>query len=165
MMPYSALKQVIRFANPALVMNGVLDLFLAQPFGTRSLAQRIFGMALNDGIKGTQKLIDALMLKVGDPALCNRIKAFTNAPEDMKILIRNRAAAESSDLIIAIVQSEELQPEATDEQKGKVFNAWVAWNSAVENVSLFADGSTSIWTKRCNRLMRSSSRVLNSLYS
>ena len=38
MMPYSALKQVIRFANPAMVMNGVLDLFLAQPFGARSLA-------------------------------------------------------------------------------------------------------------------------------
>ncbi|KAG9833220.1 hypothetical protein KCU77_g12587, partial [Aureobasidium melanogenum] len=40
LIPYTALKQVIRFANPAAVMAGVLDLFLAQPFGAKSLLQR-----------------------------------------------------------------------------------------------------------------------------
>lgn len=135
MIPYAALKQVIRFANPAAVMSGVLDLFLAQPFGARSLAQRIFGLALNDGIKSFQKSIDSLVLKIGDPILCEKLKRFCNADEDTKNEIRGEAAAEDIDLMVAILRSEKFAPELTPQQIGIVFNAFVAWNNAVENVS------------------------------
>ena len=135
MMPYSALKQVIRFANPALVMSGVLDLFLAQPFGARSLAQRVFGMALNDGIRTFQKSIDSLVLKINDPVLCEKLKRFCNADENTKNEIRSEAAVEDIDLIVAILRSEKFAPELAPDQIGKVFNAFVAWNNAVENVS------------------------------
>ena len=135
MIPYVALKQVIRFANPAAVMSGVLDLFLAQPFGSRSLAQRVFGMALNDGIRSFQKSIDSLVLKINDPILCEKLKQFCNANEDTKNEIRSEAAAEDIDLIVAILRSEKFSPELKPEQIGKVFNAFVAWNNAVENVS------------------------------
>lgn len=136
MLPYTALKQVIRFANPAVVMNGVLDLFLAQPFGTRSLAQRVFGMALNDGIKGFQKSIDALVSKINDDAFCEKLKSFTNADEDTKNNISSEALADGVDLVVAILKSEDIKPELSPEQIGKAFNAYVAWNNAVENVSL-----------------------------
>ncbi|KAL8759464.1 MAG: hypothetical protein Q9199_000769 [Rusavskia elegans] len=134
MLPYTALKQVIRFANPAVVMNGVLDLFLAQPFGTRSLAQRVFGMALNDGIKAFQKSIDALVVKVNDDVFCEKLKSFTNADEDTKNNIRSEAVVDGVDLVVAILKSEEVKPELSPEQIGKAFNAYVAWNNAVENV-------------------------------
>ncbi|MCJ1237756.1 hypothetical protein MMC14_005743 [Varicellaria rhodocarpa] len=134
MIPYTALKQVIRFANPALVMSGVLDLFLAQPFGSRSLAQRVFAMALNDGIKSFQKSIDSLVTKINDPVLADKLKRFSDAEEDMKNVIRNEAASDQIDLIVAILRSELFAPELTPEQIGKVFNAYVAWNNAVENV-------------------------------
>lgn len=135
MMPYSALKQVIRFANPALVMSGVLDLFLAQPFGSRSLAQRVFSMALHDGIKTFQKQIDALAIKINDPILCTKMKNFSDADEDIKNQIRSEAVIDSVDLIVAILRSELFSPELNHDQIGKVFNAYVAWNNAVENVS------------------------------
>ena len=135
MMPYIALKQVIRFANPALVMNGVLDLFLAQPFGSRSLAQRVFSMALNDGIKAFQKNIDSLILKIDDPILAQKIKHFSDADEEIKNIIRSEAVVDDVDLIVAILRSELLAPELAPEQIGKVFNAYVAWNNAVDNVS------------------------------
>ncbi len=134
MIPYTTLKQVIRFANPAAVMSGVLDLFLAQPFGTRSLAQRVFGLALDDGIRTFQKSIDSLVLKINDPVLCDKLKKFCNADEERKNEIRSEAAVESIDLIVAILRSEKIAPELTPEQIGKVFNAYVAWNNAVENV-------------------------------
>lgn len=137
MMPYTALKQVIRFANPAAVMSGVLDLFLAQPFGARSLAQRVFGLALHDGIKTFQKSIDSLVLKINDPILCEKLKSFCYADEDMKNEIRSEAVAEDIDLVVAILRSERIAPELTPEQIGKVFNAYVAWNNAVENVRSF----------------------------
>lgn len=134
MIPYTALKQVIRFTNPAAVMSGVLELFLAHPFGTRSLAQRVFGMALDDGIRTFQKSIDSLVLKINDPVLCEKLKKFCNADEERKAEIRSEAAAESIDLIVAILRSEKITPELTPEQIGKVFNAYVAWNNAVENI-------------------------------
>ena len=135
MIPYIALKQVIRFANPAVVMSGVLDLFLAQPFGTRSLAQRVFGMALNDGIKSFQKSIDSLEVKIGDPVLCEKLKNFCNANEDLKNEVRSEAVVEEIDLIVAVLRSETIKPELEPEQVGKIFNAFVAWNNAVDNVS------------------------------
>ena len=135
MIPYIALKQVIRFANPALVMSGVLDLFLAQPFGTKSLAQRVFAMALHDGIRSFQKAIDGLIAKIDDPVLCKKIKNFSDASEDVKNIIRSEAVAEDVDLVVVILRSEYFQPELTSEQIGRVFNAYVAWINAVENVS------------------------------
>ncbi|KAL9046842.1 MAG: hypothetical protein Q9214_000432 [Letrouitia sp. 1 TL-2023] len=134
MIPYTALKQVIRFANPAMVMSGVLDLFLAQPFGTRSLAQRVFGMALNDGIRSFQKSIDALVAKIDDKVFCEKLKAFCDADEETKNTIRNEAVADGVDLIVAVLKTEHISPELAPEQVEKAFNAYVAWNNAVENV-------------------------------
>lgn len=136
LVPYTLLKNVIRIANPAAVMSGVLDLFLAQPFGSRSLLQRIFSMTLNDGIKSFQRAIDNLVGDIGDPVLSDKLKAFTNSDEDIKDAVREEAAAEDVDLIVAILRSELIAPELTPEQIGTVFNAWVAWNHAVENVDL-----------------------------
>lgn len=136
MIPYTALKQVIRFANPAAVMSGVLDLFLAQPFGTRSLAQRAFGLAINDGIKSFQKAIDSLVGKIEDPVLCEKLKYFCNADENIKNSVRSEAVIEEVDLVVAILKSELVIPELTPEKYAKVFNAWAAWNNAVENVSV-----------------------------
>ncbi|KAJ5820255.1 hypothetical protein N7474_005846 [Penicillium riverlandense] len=136
LVPYTLLKNVIRIANPAAVMSGVLDLFLAQPFGSRSLLQRIFSLTLNDSIKDFQRSIDSLSAKVEDPVLAQKLKSFADAEEDVKNIIREEAAAEDTDIIVAILRSELLTPELTPEQVGKVFNGWVAWNHAVENVDL-----------------------------
>ena len=128
------MKNVIRIANPAAVMSGGLDLFLAQPFGARSLLQRILAMTLNDGIKAFQKSVDSLYSKIADPVLCDKIKRFTESDEDVKNAIREEAAREDVDILVAILRSEEFTPELTPEQIGKVFNAYVAWTNAVENV-------------------------------
>jgi hypothetical protein len=136
LVPYTIMKNVIRIANPAAVMSGVLDLFLAQPFGSRSLLQRIFSMTLQDGIKTFQKSIDGLVSKIDDPVLVEKLKAFIEADEPVRMEIREEAAAEDVDIIVAILRSELFSPELSPEQIGKVFNAYVAWNNAVDNVRL-----------------------------
>lgn len=135
LVPYGVLKNVIRIANPAAVMSGVLDLFLAQPFGARSLLQRIFGMAINDGVNSVQKTIDTLgSTKIKDDVLCAKIKAYVQADENVKEIIRQEAANENVDVVVTILRSEFFQPELSSQQVEKVFNAYVAWNNAVENV-------------------------------
>ncbi|KAH9214537.1 hypothetical protein DL95DRAFT_300483 [Leptodontidium sp. 2 PMI_412] len=134
MIPYTVIKNAIRIANPAAVMSSILDIFLAQPFGARSLMQRIFAFTLNDGIKSFQKAIDSLISKIDDDVLCEKLKKFSDAPENVKNVIRNESETDSVDLIVAILRSEDIEPPLNSKQIGKVFNAYVAWNSAVENV-------------------------------
>ncbi|KAL0938975.1 px domain protein [Colletotrichum truncatum] len=134
LIPYTVMKNVIRIANPAAVMSGVLDIFLAQPFGTRSLLQRIFSLTLNDGIRSFQKSIDTLADKIGDNVLTKKLKLYTEAEEHIKTAIREEAAAEDIDLIVVILRSEYLEPALTSEQIGRLYNAYVAFNNAVENV-------------------------------
>ncbi|KAH5721115.1 hypothetical protein HBI20_103050 [Parastagonospora nodorum] len=134
LVPYGVLKNVIRIANPAAVMSGVLDLFLAQPFGARSLLQRIFGMAIHDGVNSVQKSIDTLSsTKIKDDVLCAKIKAYVQADEQVKDVIRQEAAKEDVDVVITILRSDFFEPELSSQQVEKVFNAYVAWNNAVEN--------------------------------
>lgn len=133
LVPYTVLKNVIRIANPAAVMSGVLDLFLAQPFGTRSLLQRIFAQTLADGIRQFQKSINDLVAKITDPILTDKLKAFVDSPEEIKSKVREEAQVEEVDLVVAILRSEEFTPELNVQQIQRVFNAWVAWNSAVES--------------------------------
>lgn len=136
LVPYSVLKQVIKYANPAAVMAGVLDLFLAQPFGARSLLQRMFGMAINDGVGSVQKSIDALgSTKIKDDVLCAKLKAFVEADENVQDILREEAAKENVDIVVTILRSELIAPELKPEQIEKIFNAYVAWNNAVEGSS------------------------------
>ncbi|KAJ2977879.1 hypothetical protein NUW58_g7672 [Xylaria curta] len=134
LIPYTILKNVIKIANPAAVMSGVLDLFLAQPFGSRSLLQRIFSMALNDGIKSYQKSIDAVAVKIGDSVFVDKLTKFSQADESIKSAIREDAVADDIDIIVAILRSDLISPPLKSEQIGRLFNAYVAFNNAVENV-------------------------------
>ncbi|KAK0734841.1 hypothetical protein B0T26DRAFT_634887 [Lasiosphaeria miniovina] len=134
LIPYTIIKNVIRVANPAGVMSSLLDIFLAQPFGARSLMQRIFSLTLNDGIKNYQRSIDALSAHIGDPVFVEKLKKYSDADDEVKLAIREDAADSDVDIVVAILRSELLEPPLAPEQIGRLFNAFVAFKSAVENV-------------------------------
>lgn len=134
MIPYTVIKNAIRVANPATVMSGILDIFLAQPFGTRSLMQRIFAMTLNDGIRSFQKSIDGVISKIDEPVFCDKLHKFSEATDTIKDTIRSESEDDQVDIIVAILRSELIEPPLNSAQISKIFNAYVAWNNAVENV-------------------------------
>ena len=134
LIPYTIMKNVIRVANPAAVMSNILDIFLAQPFGARSLMQRIFSLTLNDGIKNFQKLIDALAAKIGDAVFVEKLGEFMEAEDHIKATLREEAESEDIDLIVVILRSDLIEPPLEPGQIGRLYNAYVAFNSAVENV-------------------------------
>lgn len=134
LIPYTIIKNVIRIANPAAVMSGLLDVFMAQPFGSRSLLQRIFSATLNDGIRSFQKSIDTLAEKIADPVFTDKIKKYTDAEEHIKVAIREEAVSDDLDIIVAVLRSELIEPALTPDQIGRLYNAYVAFNSAVENI-------------------------------
>jgi len=134
LIPYTIMKNVIRVANPAAVMSNILDIFLAQPFGARSLMQRIFSLTLNDGIKNFQKLIDALAAKIGDAVFVEKLGEFMEAEDHIKATLREEAESEDIDLIVVILRSDLIEPPLEPGQIGRLYNAYVAFNNAVENV-------------------------------
>jgi hypothetical protein len=134
LVPYGTLKQVIRFTNPAAVMKGVLDLFMAQPLGAKSLLQRMFGFAIGDGVRNLQRSIESLTPKIDDSIYCEKIKNFTYSSEEEKGVLRREAQAEQVDLLVKIMQTDEIRPPLSPEQIGQTFNAYVAWDNAVEHV-------------------------------
>lgn len=133
LVPYMAMKQVIRFTNPAAVMKGVLDLFMAQPLGTKSLMQRMFLFAVGDGIRALQRSIDVMIGKIDAPVFSEKIKAFVEADYPVKTQVRKDAQAEQVDIIVKVLQTDLLQPTLSDEETARAFNAYAAWNNAVEN--------------------------------
>lgn len=134
LLPYTAIKQTIRLANPAAVMSGILTIFLAQPLGMKSLMQRMFQYALNDGIKSYQKSIDSLSAKIDDPVFTDKLKRYTECDGAIKTIIREEAEAENIDLIVVILRSDLIEPELSGDQIQRLFNAYVAFNNAVENI-------------------------------
>ena len=114
-------------------MKGVLDLFLAQPLGANSLMQRIFGYAINDGIHSLQKAIDSLSAKINEPTLCKKIAVYTAASEAEKRELRKEADEEDLELLVVLLRTDRLEPDLEPSEIERVFNAYVAWNAAVDN--------------------------------
>jgi hypothetical protein len=136
LVPYSLIRQVVRWSDPTRVMSGVLDIFVAQPFGTRSLLQRIFGMAISDGITNIQKAIDTLISqRIEDHMLADRIRQYTESDANIKEELKLEAQKEKTDLIVCIVKSEYFEPHPDAEQIAFIESAYEAWSTSLETVS------------------------------
>ena len=135
LIPYTPIKLAIRYTNPAAVMSTILDLLLKRFPGTStSTMQAIFSVTLNEGIKSFQKAIDDLAAKINDDVFLTKLQAYTNAGADIKEGIRKDASSMGVDLVVAILQSEDIEPPLSPQQTERAFNAYVAFNNAVENV-------------------------------
>ncbi|KAI0698586.1 hypothetical protein BC835DRAFT_1532951 [Cytidiella melzeri] len=88
LMPYFMLKTALKISNPVGMIRGVLDLFLAQPFGGRSLLQRMFTGSLMEEVKALEDDIVAIKEKVEDPLLCEKVRLFVNAPIEIQSIYK-----------------------------------------------------------------------------
>ncbi|CAO3588023.1 unnamed protein product [Absidia cylindrospora] len=117
LMPYRAIAQILKVSNPFIMVKGILDLFLAQPFGGRSLFQRIILVNMHDKAKELQKNITDLEKQIADPSLCEKIRNATETPlPDGVQLGSDTPIAET----IALLQNESITPQLTAEQIKKV---------------------------------------------
>ncbi|CAI4055014.1 hypothetical protein SUVZ_16G3680 [Saccharomyces uvarum] len=78
LMPYTVMGQIMKFTNPIAVMRGMIELFMAQPFGGHSLLQTMFSTILTDDLKTQKVAIRELENKVSemDPGAPDVIKCL-----------------------------------------------------------------------------------------
>lgn len=149
LMPYSVLKGILRWSNPVAIMKGVIDLFLAQPFGKRSLLQNIFYMVLQEDIKNQDRQINSVkkcLTQKHAEIITTVLEAYLNASPAVREEIRLSTKTEENvfqgeneghaDLVVAIFQnSRRLVPdgEVAQDEVSLLVQAWYeAWNNAVE---------------------------------
>lgn len=108
MLPYFVLKGILRVSNPMAMIRGVLDLFLARPFGGQSLLQRMFSSSLTEDVRLLQEDINTMYERIDDPALCRKIELYVHAPYEVQEIYRSDAASEKLDLIAVILRSPEM---------------------------------------------------------
>lgn len=77
-MPYTMMGQIMRFTNPITIMKGMMDLFLAQPFGNNSLLQTMFSTILTEDLKSQTTVIKKLETII--------LKESKNASQIIKVL-------------------------------------------------------------------------------
>ncbi|CAE6391884.1 unnamed protein product [Rhizoctonia solani] len=106
LMPYFVMKGILKVSNPMAMIRGMLDLFLATPFGGKSLLQRMFTSSLSEEVRALQEDIQAVEDKVDDPILCEKIKQFINAPPEVQKIFKADAVAEKLNIISVILRSE-----------------------------------------------------------
>ncbi|CAO3624260.1 unnamed protein product [Cunninghamella echinulata] len=116
LMPYRAIAQILKVSNPFIMVKGVMDLFLAQPFGGKSLFQRLISVNMNEENKNLQKNIDDLEKTINDPVLCLKIRNATETTLPEGESIGDTPISET----IKVLQNEEISPQLTVEQIKKV---------------------------------------------
>lgn len=125
MMPYFMLKAALKISNPMGMIRGVLDLFLAQPFGGRSLLQRMFAGSLLEEVKALEDDIASVRERVEDPVLCEKVRLFIYAPFEIQGIYKADAAAEGMHVLTAVLRSGE-EPRLSRAQLQRVHRASLA---------------------------------------
>ncbi|OCH94090.1 hypothetical protein OBBRIDRAFT_770404 [Obba rivulosa] len=138
LMPYFMLKTVLKISNPVGMIRGVLDLFLAQPFGGRSLLQRMFTGSLMEEVKALEEDIEAVKDKVADPLLCEKLRLFVYAPPEIQVVYKEDAAAENIHVLVAVLRSGE-QPTLSRAQMQRVLYAHRAYKEYVKYTESLSD--------------------------
>ncbi|KAI0320820.1 hypothetical protein OF83DRAFT_1168999 [Amylostereum chailletii] len=110
LMPYFMLKGALKISNPVGMIRSVLDLFMAQPFGGRSLLQRMFTSSLFEEVKALEEDIQAVKDKVEDPIICEKIRQFVYAPREIQEIYKADADEEKVHIFTAILRSGENPP-------------------------------------------------------
>ncbi|TFK28729.1 hypothetical protein FA15DRAFT_633092 [Coprinopsis marcescibilis] len=107
LMPYLLLKGALKIANPIAMIRTVLDLFLAQPFGGRSLLQRMFTSSLTEEVRILQSEIELVKEKIDDPIMSDKIRQFAYAPKEIQAQFKADSIEEKMDIVVVVLRSAE----------------------------------------------------------
>ncbi|GJJ77109.1 hypothetical protein EMPS_09468 [Entomortierella parvispora] len=126
LMPYRTMWGILKVSNPMAMMKGMMDLFLAQPFGSRSLMQRIISVNLQEEITEYKKDIVVLETSINDPALCDKIRNYVYASKEVvsQIIPEDRPYDITQlGLVMDVLKSDAIQPTLNPAQIKRVFDA------------------------------------------
>ncbi|KAG1892429.1 hypothetical protein F4604DRAFT_1875771 [Suillus subluteus] len=125
LMPYFLLKTALKISSPVAMIRSVVDIFLATPFGGRSLLQRMFSSSLTEEVTIIEEDIEAVKAKVDDPVMCEKLRLFVNAPREIQDTYRTNAKQGKIPVLSVVLRSGE-EPRLNRDQLHRVHRAHLA---------------------------------------
>ncbi|KAG9317278.1 hypothetical protein JVU11DRAFT_1473 [Chiua virens] len=131
LMPYFLLKATLKISNPVAMVRSVLDIFLAQPFGGRSLLQRMFTSSLNEEVKSVNTYIEHVSAKIDSPALCEKVRLFVYAPREVQETYTAYARRERTHLlrVVLLARKDPVLSRSLSERVDRAWRKWEAWKA------------------------------------
>ncbi|KAG0345555.1 hypothetical protein BG004_003579 [Podila humilis] len=126
LMPYRTIWGLLKVSNPIAMMKGILDLFLAQPFGRRSLMQRIISVNIQEEITEYKNDIEQIKASIGDHTLCDKIYNYVQAPKTVvSAIFPNDEPYDITELslVLDVLQSDKIQPVLQPQQILRVLDS------------------------------------------
>lgn len=105
LMPYKVMQGILMMSNPALIMKKLTDLFMATPFGGKSLLQQMFIRVLNDDIRSQDALLDELEPLIGNEEIIRVLQKYAWTDHYTREAVNDYATASGIDLVLAILES------------------------------------------------------------
>ncbi|QLQ78825.1 hypothetical protein HG537_0B01730 [Torulaspora globosa] len=138
LMPYAVMGQILKLTNPMGIMKAMIDLFMAQPFGSQSLLQTMFATVLSDDLRNQEKVIQELEAKIIEVSALNAeiikcLKAVIFENDDGGVLDMESAQEESEttktpiSLVILLRKAE--SGSISHEVVGEVIESYSVWKS------------------------------------
>ncbi|WFD21339.1 hypothetical protein MCAP1_003601 [Malassezia caprae] len=125
-MPYFMVRSILKISNPIAMMRSLLDLFLLQPFGQKSLLQRMFTGRLQEEIAEMKQLLYNVQTRVAYPVFCQKVDAYVAMTYDMQQLFNEQASAEQVDELTVVLRSP-LHCELNERQLQRISRATAAY--------------------------------------
>ncbi len=103
--PYWGAKQLLKYANAQLMIQGILSLLLARPAGAKSLVQRVFAFVIGKEASTIEKeLINPIKKAIEEDELAQMVQAYVkrgSRPE--KRAIRKKTLQSGNDVLTTIL--------------------------------------------------------------
>lgn len=141
LMPYFLLKTALKISSPVAMIRSVVDIFLATPFGGRSLLQRMFSSSLTEEVTIIEEDIEAVKAKVDDPVVCEKLRLFVNAPREIQDTYRTNALQGKIPVLAVVLRSGE-EPRLNRDQLRRVHRAHLAHAAYLREREKLADSDS-----------------------
>lgn len=105
LMPYTTMRGILKLSNPALIMKKMTDLFMATPFGNKSIIQQMFIRILNDDMQNQEKLIADLEGTIEHKDLIAALEEYIKEDHYSRIALQQRAADDQVDIVMEIIRT------------------------------------------------------------
>ncbi|KAG1754063.1 uncharacterized protein EDB91DRAFT_1243031 [Suillus paluster] len=164
LMPYFLLRTALKISSPVTMIRTVVDIFLATPFGGRSLLQRMFSSSLTEEVRTIEEDIEAVKAKVDDPIMCEKLRLFVNAPREIQDTYRVDAAEGKIPLLAVVLRSGE-EPRLNRDQLRRVHRAHLAHATYMRERGSLADSDDDDGPRDEEAWLFEDLKVLVQLYS
>lgn len=127
LLPYTAMRGILKLSNPAIIFKKMTDLFMATPFGSKSLLQQMFIKLLNDDMKSQEVLIAELEQQIPEKDIIKAIELYIESDYYTRNALQQLAMDEKVDLIVEIVRTH------AKSRNREVMNWYKEWNKTVHS--------------------------------